>query len=312
MKLMNESPRLLIIDPSARADILKGLASPSRIQILELLLREQRNINEMAEILGSPQSSVAANIAILEKAGLVNTKIVKAKKGNQKICSAAFEEIIVKFTRGARAEDENLVEVEMPIGLFTSIEATAPCGLCSPSSIIGYLDTTNSFLHPDRMKAGLLWFESGFVEYQFPNDSIKKRKTLEKLEISMELSSESVGKSDTWKSDISLWVNDVLIGTWTAPGDYSDKKGKYTPDWWNKGCSQYGILKRWSVTQEGSFIDDESVSRVVLDDLSLRNYPSIRIRVGIAKDAEHSGGLNLFGRGFGSYDQAIIQRLYFA
>ena len=161
---MDDSPKLLIIDPETRPDVLKGIASPSRIQILELLLHEQKNINEMAEILGSPQSSVAANIAVLEKAGLVTTRIVKAKKGNQKICAAAFEQIIVKFNVGSKAADDSLVEVEMPIGLFTSIEATAPCGLCSASSIIGYLDTANSFLSPDRMKACLLWFESGFVE----------------------------------------------------------------------------------------------------------------------------------------------------
>ena len=132
----------------------------------------------------------------------------------------------------------------------------------------------------------------------------------------MELSSESVGMRDTknesWKSDITLWVNGVDIGTWTAPGDYSEKKGAYTPDWWNKGCSQYGILKRWGVTKQGSFIDDEPASGTVLSDLALQDYSSIRIRVGIDKDAEHSGGLNIFGRGFGNYDQAIILRLYFA
>jgi len=28
-------------------------------------------------------------------------------------------------------------------------------------------------------------------------------------------------------------------------------------------------------------------------------------------DAEHVGGLNIFGRGFGNYDQAIVLRLHF-
>ena len=50
-------------------------------------------------------------------------------------------------------------------------EVTAPCGLCSDDGIVGLLDVPDTFLDPDRMKAGLLWFTRGYVEYQFPNNA---------------------------------------------------------------------------------------------------------------------------------------------
>jgi predicted transcriptional regulator len=35
------------------------------------------------------------------------------------------------------------------------------------------------------------------------------------------------------------------------------------------------------------------------------------VRIGVKAEAEHVGGMNLFGRGFGNYDQAIVLRLSF-
>ena len=41
----------------------------------------------------------------------------------------------------------------------------------------------------------------------------------------MELSSEVPGTNANWPSDITLWVNEIEIGTWTSPGDFGDKRG---------------------------------------------------------------------------------------
>jgi predicted transcriptional regulator len=45
--------------------------------------------------------------------------------------------------------------VAKPIGLYTSCEVTAPCGLGPADGIIGLLDVPGTFLNPDRMNAGL-------------------------------------------------------------------------------------------------------------------------------------------------------------
>jgi len=200
----------------------------------------------------------------------------------------------------------------MPLGLFIEYDVSAPCGMCSSDKIIGYLDTPQSFLEPERVKAGLLWFEKGFVKYQFPNNAIAKNKTIKKLEISAELSSETPGTNPKWPSDITLWLNGVEVGTWTSPGDFGDKRGNYTPDWWKLEGSQYGLFKTWIITEEeGTFIDGVKISPLTIKDLNLQDHHSIKVMFGIKKDAENCGGINIFGRGFGNYNQDIILRLFF-
>jgi predicted transcriptional regulator len=186
---------------------------------------------------------------------------------------------------------------------------TAPCGLCSPDGIIGLLDVPDTFLEPDRMKAGLLWFSRGFVEYQFPNNARLTNSEIKALEFSMELSSEVPGTSTNWPSDITAWVNGIEIGSWTSPGDFGDKRGVYTPHWWKLKGSQYGKLKSWRITPEGTFVDGVKVSTVTIAELDISQHSSIRLRIGVKQDATHPGGINIFGRGFGNYDQDILLRI---
>jgi predicted transcriptional regulator len=308
---MDRNPKILVINPREDQEVILGLSSELRLSIITLLHTKAANINEIAEALSLPQSTVATNVAILEKAGLVQSEIMKAKKGNQKVCRAIYEELVIRFEEDEKRVRDDLIEVEMPIGLFTSYEVSAPCGLCSNESIIGYLDVPDSFLNPDRMKAGLLWFERGWVEYKFPNNSLYQDRPIRKLEISVELSSETPGTDKNWLSDITLWINSVELGLWTSPGDFGDKRGKYTPEWWKLEGSQYGLLKNWSVSDEGSFVDGVRISDLRLSDLAITEHHSIKVRIGVKDEAKHVGGLNVFGKGFGNYDQAIVLRLYF-
>ncbi|RWG79604.1 helix-turn-helix domain-containing protein [Mesorhizobium sp.] len=304
-------PNFLTIDPEDDIEVLKGLASPIRVRILKLLRSEgPLNVNDITRRLELPQSTVAINVQTLEEAGLIVTEAVKARKGHQKICSARFDEIIVRFEAEEELRrDANVIEVAMPLGLFTSVEVSPPCGLCSTDGVIGLLDVPDSFLDPARVQAALIWFGMGSVEYKFPNNAKLLNAQIESIEFSMELSSEVPGTNMDWPSDLSLWVNDVAVGTWTSPGDYGDKRGVYTPSWWKLAGSQYGKLKSWRIGQSGSFIDGVRISDVTVDDLGIIEHRSIRMRIGIDAKAKHPGGVNIFGRGFGNYDQDIVMRL---
>ncbi|RWK20666.1 MAG: MarR family transcriptional regulator [Mesorhizobium sp.] len=304
-------PNFLTIDPEDDIEVLKGLASPIRVRILKLLRSEgPLNVNDITRRLELPQSTVAINVQTLEEAGLIVTEAVKARKGHQKICSARFDEIIVRFEAEEELRrDANVIEVAMPLGLFTSVEVSPPCGLCSTDGVIGLLDVPDSFLDPARVQAALIWFGMGSVEYKFPNNAKLINAQIESIEFSMELSSEVPGTNMDWPSDLSLWVNDVAVGTWTSPGDYGDKRGVYTPSWWKLAGSQYGKLKSWRIGQSGSFIDGVRISDVTVDDLGITEHRSIRMRIGIDAKAKHPGGVNIFGRGFGNYDQDIVMRL---
>ncbi|WP_105429551.1 MULTISPECIES: transcriptional regulator [Neorhizobium] len=306
-------PNFLTISANTGSQVLKGLASPIRVNILQLLHdRGKLNVNEISAALSLPQSTVAVNILTLEEAGLIETSSVKATKGNQKVCSAKYDEIIVRFDTAEKATRNNQIEVAMPLGLYTSCEVSAPCGLCSPEGVIGLLDVPDFFLDPGRVQAALIWFGRGNVEYKFPNNAKLVKSAVEAIEFSMELSSEVPGTNVNWPSDITLWINEHRIGTWTSPGDYGDKRGVYTPQWWKLEGSQYGKLKTWRVTKQGSFIDGVSISNVTIDDIGLAEHHSIRMKIGIEENAPHPGGINVFGRGFGNYDQDIIMRLYLA
>ena len=176
------SRNFLVVDPEEDIEILKGLASPIRVRILKLLhVQGAMNGNDIAEKLDLPQSTVSTNIQILEAAGLIRTETQKARKGNQKICHSTFDEVLVMFKDDITPLRSNSIEVAMPLGLYTSCEVTAPCGLCSTEGIIGLLDVPETYLEPDRMKAGLIWFTRGFLEYQFPNNAKLAQNTIEVL-----------------------------------------------------------------------------------------------------------------------------------
>ena len=102
-----------------------------------------------------------------------------------------------------------------------------------------------------------------------------------------------------------------LVGTWTSPGDFGDKRGIYTPRWWKLEGSQYGKLTTWRITDDGLLRRRRARSPTSPSkQLDLAAHHSIRLRVGIDEDAKHPGGVNIFGRGFGNYDQDIVMRLY--
>ena len=301
--------RIFFVELPRDLNILRALASEIRLKILGILRQGEKNVSEIKQESGLPQSTIATNIMLLEKARLIETRNIKAVRGTQKICSALYDEFVMELTEPVTELNE-IIEVEMPIGLFIEYSVSAPCGMCSVERIIGYLDTPGSFLEPERVKAGLLWFEKGYVIYQFPNNALYQKNPVKRLEVIAELSSETPGTNSQWLSDITMWVNGVEVGTWVSPGDFGDKRGTYTPEWWKLEGSQYGLNKVWTVTEKGAFVDGVPISAVTISDLKLPDHHSIKVRIGIKEDAEHIGGINIFGRGFGNYDRDIVLRMH--
>jgi predicted transcriptional regulator len=122
----------LSVTTSENSEVVRALALPLRLQILQLLHDNgAMNVNDIRAALGLPQSTIATNIIVLEESGLITTKTLKGKRGPQKVCSARFSEILVRFANAPTAATSDVVEVAMPPGLSTTYEVAAPCGLCS-------------------------------------------------------------------------------------------------------------------------------------------------------------------------------------
>ena len=125
----------------------------------------------------------------------------------------------------------------------------------------------------------------------------------------MEICSEAPQYNLEWPSDITLWINGCDVGTWTSPGDMGGTPGILTPSWWHEDQTTFGMLKRWSVTSQGSMIDGVALLPITLEQLNLGGSNHIKVRIGIKDDARHQGGINLFGRRFGNYPQDLVMRI---
>ncbi|MBN2563069.1 MAG: metalloregulator ArsR/SmtB family transcription factor [Phycisphaerae bacterium] len=55
-------------------DVLRSLADPVRLKLLQLLLLEELNVSELVEIMGQPQSTTSRHLKVLRSAGLVHDR----------------------------------------------------------------------------------------------------------------------------------------------------------------------------------------------------------------------------------------------
>src|SRR5207248_7452285 len=170
----------------------------------------------VAEALDLPNSTAAAQLRILEDAKFLHIEIQPGSHGLQKIYTRTYDNITIELPATPEIPSAS-VEVETPIGAYSRFEASPTCGLASETSLIGYLDDPVSFYEPERIKAGLIWFRAGFLEYNFPN-RLPESATPRSLLVSMEICAEAPLHDNDWPSDITLWINEHEVGTWTCPG----------------------------------------------------------------------------------------------
>ncbi len=291
-------------------EIFKALGSDVRVQILNILLENNNmSMNELASRLNITNGALTGHIKKLESSGLISTSSESAGHGNQKICSVHLDKILIDLEK---PEDfQNIYNTELKVGHYSSYNICPTCGLASSKALIGEVDDARYFEHPDRYNADILWFTKGYVEYVIPN-FIPSSQRITQITISAELSSEAPGINNVWPSDISFYLNDVCVGTWTSPGDFGDVKGLFTPDWWPQNWNQYGLLKLLVINKKGTYIDGLKISDVTIDSFDLDYRSGIRFRMAVEDDAAHVGGLTLFGKSFGNYGQDIRVSLNYA
>lgn len=306
-----------VVVSSHNLSVLESFSSPTRIKMIELLGEGPMNIKSLSEALAIKPPIVTRHIQMLEQAGIVRSELVAGKRGLQKLCSLNVEQMVLQFKHGAAAAEEKTdeqlsnkkYEVSIPVGMYSSYNVKPSCGLASETNMLGMCDDPRYFADPVHFEAKVVWFSSGFVEYRIPNYMIyNDQPTM--LEFTLEICSETpCSSSNMMPSDIIFQINGESIGVWTYPGKFGQGHGVYTPEWWYKDI-HHGIMKRIRVNEHGSFIDGVKVSDVTIDDLALTYDREILLRIGCSSTAKNCGGVTLFGKGFGNYNQDIQLALH--
>ncbi|MGX7351098.1 transcriptional regulator [Enterococcus canis] len=285
--------------------VYEALASNVRLKIIQLLSKNKMNIKELAKELNLSSAIVTMHVKKLEEANIIRTE----KVAQNKISSLRVDKIEINFPEKIfNAFDTK--ETSIPVGHYTNYSIEPTCGLATLTEFIGDVDEPKYFMDPRRMDARILWFTKGFVEYQAIN-YLEKTEKLEMLEISMEISSEFPFYNDNWPSDITFFLNDIELGTWTSPGDFADIRGKYTPAWYPDNLNQYGLLKTIRISKHLTNMDGIPLSDITIDDLP--THEDIwHLRIEVKEDAKNAGGCTLFGKGFGNYDQDIKIKMFYS
>jgi len=291
-------------------ELFKALGSDIRIQILKILLENnQMSMNQLANELNISNGALTGHIKKLEECGLISTSNDSSGHGNQKLCSLIQDRILVEIEKPI--DLSNVYNTSIKVGQFSSHNVFPTCGMATSSFVIGELDDVRYFDHPDRFNADIMWFTKGYVEYVIPN-LIPRNQKITQLSLSAEISSEAPGIDNNWPSDISFYINDTLVGTWTSPGDYGDVRGMFTPEWWPQNWNQYGLLKLFVINHKGTFIDGLKISDITTSELNLDYTSTIRFRIAVEENSAHVGGLTIFGKSFGNYDQDIVVSINYA
>lgn len=291
--------------------VYKALASETRISILNQLAISPLTISELSQSMGITKAIMSRHIKMLCDAHLIKQSDSYASSDKRKkVFSLQVDRAEIVFPRKIYYPFEKKTS-EIKLGYFSDFSVKPTCGLVSASSVIGAIDDPRVFVSNDRVNASLLWLADGYVEYKIPN-TLEPGQTPEMIELSMELSSEFPISNNAWPSDITFYINNTKIGTWTCPGNFSDVRGKLTPAWWNSAYSQYGLLKHIRITRDNTGIDGVWFSSAKLSDLNLNDSPFITLRIGIEPNAVNKGGLTLFGDSFGNHPQNILLTVYYS
>ena len=289
--------------------VFDALSSGVRIKILEMIMDDNElNLDAFAKKLGISNSAVTMHIRKLSEAGLISITTASGIRGSKKICALTCDKIMVELNKEAVPTD--IHSTELNIGQFSDYEIMPTCGIVTADGVIGEFDEPRYFSSPERYNAAALWFSSGYLRYRLPN-SLRTGEKLTELQISFEIASEAPGFSAHYPSDIYFSINGVPLGFWTTPGEYNDRRGLFTPDWWFLNLGQYGKMKMLSVNAQGTFIDGFAISDVTVDQLQISPNSEISFVISSPKDAANSGGLTLFGKHFGDYNQGISVNMLF-
>lgn len=292
--------------------VCKAFADKIRLEVLYRLAKGPASVTELAGFFRVPLSTMSGHIHLLEQAGLISLTPIPGSRGSKKTCNILVERLELDLI-GEMPElnfSNYLFCYDMPVGNYFDFNVSHPCGLASAEGFLAEDDNPAGFALPSHGNAQMLWFGTGYLEYRFDLKNAKEIYNMERLEFSLEICAEAYGYNESWCSDVSVWMNDVVVGTMECKGDHGGRPGKQNPPWWPEYATQFGDLHRVILSTEGVAVDGIWSDALTLKDVLENEKGLLHFKIGVEETAHYVGGLNLFGNLFGDYSQGILMEAY--
>lgn len=290
-------------DNNEALSIFNALSHIDRLKMIELIDYKGVPISKLKDELMISAPSLSKHLKILENANLIQTYYGEKNQWKQKFVSLTTDHLSIHFPQKFFPDLTHIRE-SVKIGHFSNFEATPSCGMATENTIIGKIDDPKSFLNQDRVNASIIWLSQGFIEYKIPKP-LQNGEEIAMLDINLELASEFPISNNTWPTNLKIILNGIPIANVTIPGNFSDVRGKYTPNWWDDDFSQYGLLTHMRINQHDTSVDGEKVSDFNLKDTRIEEEDFISFRIETDLYQNRSGGLTLFGDKWGNHPQDI-------
>ncbi len=267
------------------------LASPARVEIFKLILSgEATSLDALAKTMHLTNGAITQHVKKLSGAGLIKLVETPGKRGTAKRCVPITDRIVIDVASIER-ENENVFDI--PIGSFYAATVKPYCAIATVNGWIGERDDPRYFTYPERMRAALIYFNSGRLTYTLPSPAKKGKLTA--LSLSFEISSKPHGYGHERESEIEFRLNDTVIGTHSVGGEYTDRKGLFAVPALDDVCG-YGKYKTIKIDGSGTYFDGIKISAHTIDEFDISS---------LAFSIAAKNGMALFGNGFGDYDCGI-------
>lgn len=283
-------------------EVLKALSNETRYRIVEILQNGPLSVSEIARELGISQPTVTSYIGMLERVGLVSTRIQRSPRSFNKLCYVLFNNVSFSFEGPGPHKEPDVYSIELPVGHYTAFRSQGTSLLASEAGIIASSKEYAGFFHPNRMEAELLVVTNGEIHYFFPHN-IPDEHEVVYLELSMEL---AVAFPDhPGEVEVLIAINNREVSPFRLEYRRVDEENINMADWYPEGLSRMGTLCLCRIDSSGATINGRPAGKITAPDLGLDFMQPIAVRMTVRSDGPNGRGIAIFGKAFGRYEQCI-------
>lgn len=88
---------LELSDPEDIIALAKALSSATRFNIVKVLVEKERDISNIAKMMGQTEANTSAQIKFLEKAGVLESRYEPGAHGVRKVCKTKVKKIVLNI-----------------------------------------------------------------------------------------------------------------------------------------------------------------------------------------------------------------------